>query len=383
MGGVATAATEAEPAVRVDELDYELPPALIAQHPVEPRDAARLLVCQRGSPEAAAVVEDRRFADLPSLLLPGDLLVRNDTRVLAARTFFRRPTGGRLEVLFLHAAEVAAEPPLQSARSGPATSLHAASRERWEVLVRGRPRVGEVLTMDGIGGAWQLQVVDELGEGRWLVDSASPEPVLELLERHGCAPLPPYIREPLADPQRYQTIFACRPGSAAAPTAGLHFTKDLDAALAAAGVETVELTLHVGLGTFKPLSTEVLEDTRLHSEAFELPADAWEHVRQARADGRRVVAVGTTMVRLLEHLAAAAPEPRPDGVLRGRTSLLIAPGHRFRVVDALITNFHLPRTSLLALVMAFCGVQETKRFYEHAIAAGYRFYSFGDAMLVS
>jgi S-adenosylmethionine:tRNA ribosyltransferase-isomerase len=369
--------------VRVDELDYELPPALIAQHPVEPRDAARLLVCRRGSSGVAAVVEDRRFADLPSLLLPGDLLVRNDTRVLAARTFFRRPTGGRLEVLFLHAAEAAAELPLHSARSRPVTSHYAATREQWEVLVRGRPRVGEVLTVDADGDAWQLQVVDELGEGSWLVDSASPEPVLELLERHGCAPLPPYIRAPLADPQRYQTIFACRPGSAAAPTAGLHFTRGLDAALATAGVETVELTLHVGLGTFKPLSSDVLEDTRLHSEAFELPAAAWERVRQARADGRRVVAVGTTMVRLLEHLAAATPEPRPDGLLRGHTSLLIAPGHRFRVVDALITNFHLPRTSLLALVMAFCGVQETKRFYEHAIATGYRFYSFGDAMLVS
>jgi S-adenosylmethionine:tRNA ribosyltransferase-isomerase len=162
----------------------------------------------------------------------------------------------------------------------------------------------------------------------------------------------------------------------------LHFTRRLDAALEAAEVEIVELTLHVGLGTFKPLTAEVLEEIRLHAEAFELPAAAWDRVRQARADGRRVVAVGTTMVRLLEHLAAATPEPSTDGALRGHTSLLIAPGHRFRVVDALITNFHLPRTSLLALVMAFCGVQRTRELYAHAVADGYRFYSFGDAMLV-
>ena len=381
MGGVATAAPEAEPVVRIDELDYELPPALIAQHPAEPRDAARLLVCRRVGPGEAAVVEDQRFADLPSLLRPGDLLVRNDTRVLAARTFFRRPTGGRLEVLFLHALAATGRPSADSEKGNSVSSRRSAAAEQWEVLVRGRPRVGEVLTVDA-DGTWQLQVVDELGEGRWLVASASPEPVVELLECHGRAPLPPYIRAPLDDPQRYQTIFACHPGSAAAPTAGLHFTRRLDGALAAAGVEILELTLHVGLGTFKPLSTEALEDTKLHSEAFELPASALERLRQAKADGRRVVAVGTTTVRLLEHLATAVPQPDPDGVLRGRTSLLIAPGHRFRVVDALITNFHLPRTSLLALVMAFCGVQRTRELYAHAVADGYRFYSFGDAMLV-
>jgi S-adenosylmethionine:tRNA ribosyltransferase-isomerase len=391
--------------VRVDELDYELPPELIAQHPAEPRDAARLLVCRRSAGDSPALLDDRRFADLPSLLLPGDLLVRNDTRVLAARTFFRRPTGGRLEVLFLQAAAVGARPPVSEPaggahaeaaplrrdgdpRASAATAPEApasrpeAAPETWEVLVRGRPRVGETLALDA-DCEWELEVLDELGEGRWLVASGSQQPVTLLLDEHGCTPLPPYIRAPLDDPQRYQTIFACRPGSAAAPTAGLHFTQGLDAALAAAGVEIVELTLHVGLGTFKPLATEVLEDTRLHSEAFELPARAWERLQQARAEGKRVVAVGTTMVRLLEHLAATAPQPDPDGVLRGRTSLLIAPGHRFRVVDALITNFHLPRTSLLALVMAFAGAQQTRAAYDHALAAGYRFYSFGDAMLVT
>jgi S-adenosylmethionine:tRNA ribosyltransferase-isomerase len=409
---VAASAPYAEPAVKVDELDYELPPELIAQHPAEPRDAARLLVCRRSGAGSPAVLEDRRFADLPSVLRPGDLLVRNDTRVLAARTFFRRPTGGRLEVLFLQAASVRApardsesvsraqtaaalqrhdsEPggaapvapeAVASPHQAPASRPEAAP-ETWEVLVRGRPRVGETLALDA-DCEWQLEVLDELGEGRWLVASGSPQPVTLLLDQHGCAPLPPYIRAPLDDPQRYQTIFACRPGSAAAPTAGLHFTQGLDAGLAAAGIEIVELTLHVGLGTFKPLATEVLEDTRLHSEAFELPVRAWERLRQAPAEGRRVVAVGTTMVRLLEHLAAAAPRPDPDGVLRGRTSLLIAPGHRFRVVDALITNFHLPRTSLLALVMAFAGVQQTRAAYDHAVAGGYRFYSFGDAMLVT
>jgi S-adenosylmethionine:tRNA ribosyltransferase-isomerase len=263
-----------------------------------------------------------------------------------------------------------------------AASPRRSDAEQWEVLMRGRPRVGETLTLDG-DGAWRLRVLHDLGDGRWLVASSSPKPVIELLERHGCAPLPPYIRAPLDDPQRYQTIFACRPGSAAAPTAGLHFTQRLDDALRAAGVEILELTLHVGLGTFKPLATEVVEDNRLHAEAFELPADAWERVQQARADGRRVVAVGTTMVRLLEHLAAATPEPDQDGALRGNTSLFITSSYRFRVVDALITNFHLPRTSLLALVMAFCGVQETRALYAHAAAARYRFCSFGDAMLAS
>jgi S-adenosylmethionine:tRNA ribosyltransferase-isomerase len=382
MGSVAAAAEEGRPVVRLEELDYDLPPRLIAQRPAEPRDAARLLVHRRAVPPMVGGVEDRRFADLPSLLRAGDLLVRNDTRVLAARTFFRRPTGGRLEILFLHGQDSNADAGRGSVVAGGASAAPPSAPEQWEALVRGRPRAGETLTLDG-DGCWQLDVLDDLGDGRWLLANRSPEPVVALLERHGCAPLPPYIRAPLSDAERYQTVFACRPGSAAAPTAGLHFTRRLDKELAAAGVQIVELTLHVGLGTFRPLGSEVVEENRLHAETFELTGAAWQRVLQAKADGRRVVAVGTTMVRLLEHLAAAPPEPSSRGVLRGGTSLFITPGYRFRVVDALVTNFHLPRTSLLALVMAFCGMEQTRALYTHAVAAGYRFYSFGDAMLVS
>ena len=215
-----------------------------------------------------------------------------------------------------------------------------------------------------------------------------------MLGRAGATPLPPYIHEPLADPERYQTTYARAVGSAAAPTAGLHFTAGLDAALLAAGVQIETLTLHVGLGTFKPLSEDGLTAGRLHSEVFEIDAGLWARLLAARSEGRRVIAVGTTSLRTLEHLArrgpeapVAGPESPPAGsggaphVLRGETDLFIAPGFEFRAVDGLLTNFHLPRTSLLALVMAFCGVEQTRRLYEHAVTQRYRFYSFGDAML--
>jgi S-adenosylmethionine:tRNA ribosyltransferase-isomerase len=353
--------------VRLDELDYDLPPELIAQQPLEPRDAARLLVYRRPAADRPGERLDAHFRDLPRLLGAGDLLVRNDTRVLPARTWFRRPTGGRLEVLFLA--------PRDPAHDG---------AQRWEVLVRGRPRPGERLLLDRPESAWELEVVEGYGDGRWLVADHGAAPVEEQLGRHGSAPLPPYIHAPLADPERYQTVFARHPGSAAAPTAGLHFTAGLDAALAAAGVQIVELTLHVGLGTFKPLEGETVEENRLHAEPFELSAATWELILQASREGRRVVAVGSTMVRLLEHLAARASELLPDAgdMLHGSTSLFITPGYRFRLVGATITNFHLPRTSLLALVMAFCGVAATRELYAHAVATRYRFYSLGDAMLI-
>jgi S-adenosylmethionine:tRNA ribosyltransferase-isomerase len=366
VGSLAAAAPPAEHGVRLSELNYHLPPELIAQRPAEPRDAARLLVCRRPPQGGPATIEDRHFNELPALLCAGDLLVRNNTRVLPARTFFRRPSGGRLEVLFLHA------------RDGSGRTVSPSRHEVWEVLVRGRPRTGETLTVDG-AGEWSIEVVEELGDGRWLVSSHHAEPVAQLLGRFGAAPLPPYIRDRLDDPERYQTVFARVPGSAAAPTAGLHFTRRLDGALAATGIEILELTLHVGLGTFKPLAAEQLEQNELHAESYELPAQSWARVQQAKQQGRRIVAVGTTMVRLLEHLANGAPAA--DGMLRGCTRLFITPGYQFRMVDAVITNFHLPRTSLLALVMAFCGVQQTLDLYAHAIAERYRFYSFGDAML--
>ena len=350
------------------DLDYELPPELVAQHPTEPRDASRLLVWRRDrGPEAAP--EDRVFRDLPGLLRAGDVLVRNDTRVFPARTYFRRATGGRIEALFLRPAH------------GAATADGAPVPQTWEVLLRGRPRRGEVLTSETLGDEWPLTCIEPLGDGRWTVASPAGSDVLTLLGRAGVTPLPPYIHERLDDPERYQTTYARVPGSAAAPTAGLHFTPVVDAALVAAGVAIETVTLHVGLGTFKPLQEDSLDADELHAEAYDLDAATWGRIAAARSDGRRVVAVGTTSMRVLEHVAAelaAAPQAGPP--LRGETRLFIRPGHEFRVVGGLVTNFHLPRTSLLALVMAFCGVEETRRLYAHAVRERYRFYSFGDAM---
>jgi S-adenosylmethionine:tRNA ribosyltransferase-isomerase len=351
----------------LDDLDYDLPPELVAQQPLAARDASRLLVLHR----AAGAVEDRMFRDLPALLSPGDVLVRNDTRVFPARCFFRRATGGRIEALFLRPAGQCGE------------------GETWEALLRGRPRPGEVLTCAS-ALEWPLRCERPLGEGRWLLASLAAAPVLELLQAVGVMPLPPYIHAPLEDAERYQTSYARVVGSAAAPTAGLHFTPALDAELCDAGVALETVTLHVGLGTFRPLQTEALVTGRLHSEAFEVDAGVWARLLAARAQGRRVIAVGTTSMRTLEHLARVAPALVADGdadphaagsVLRGDTSLFISPGFEMRMVDGLITNFHLPRTSLLALVMAFCGVAETRRLYAHAVRERYRFYSLGDAML--
>ncbi len=369
--------------MRTDELDYILPQDLIAQHPVEPRDASRLLVTQgRGDGLALA---DQRFGDLPALLRPGDVLVRNDTRVIPARTHFRKETGGRVELLFLE--------PLDEARPA-----YAGRADEWEVIARGRLRGGEILRHEAAPRAFAVEVGERLGEGRWRVRPSRPdgdaEPLAALLDRYGETPLPPYIKAALDDPERYQTTYARLRGSAAAPTAGLHFTPALDAALHAAGVEIEQLTLHVGLATFRPVTAELLEDHPLHDEPFVVQTAAWERIAAARSAGRRVVAVGTTMVRLLEELGSdeerheTSRPGSPAGVdsssgetISGRTCLFVTPGHRFRAVDGMITNFHLPRTSLLALVMAFCGVVETRRIYAHAIAERYRFYSFGDAML--
>ncbi len=350
-------------ALRLEDLDYDLPPELVAQHPADPRDSSRLLIWDR----QASLLADRRFSDLPALLRPGDVLVRNDTRVFPARAFFRRATGGRIEALFLRPAGAA----------GPA-GPEAASGV-WEVLLRGRPRPGETLTSEALGDAWPLVCREPLGDGRWTVTSGASRDVFDLLEEAGVTPLPPYIREELDDPGRYQTVYARVRGSSAAPTAGLHFTPELDAALASAGVTIESVTLHVGLGTFKPLQEDGLASAELHAEVYELQADVWSRLLGARADGRRVVAVGTTSLRVLEHVAAAALTG--EAPLCGETRLFIRPGHEFLAVDGLVTNFHLPRTSLLALVMAFCGVEQTRHLYAHAVERRYRFYSFGDAML--
>ncbi len=311
--------------MRSDELDYALPPELIAQHPAARRDASRLLVYER----ATGAVRHRTFADLPDEL-DGELVVVNDTKVVPARLHAKRATGGDAEVLLLE--------PLGAGM--------------WEALARPsrRLRVGERLG--------PVELLESLGDGRWRVH-LDGEPA-------GEPPLPPYIREPLAEPSRYQTVYAADPGSAAAPTAGLHFTPEL---LARLDVERV--TLHVGLDTFRPLAVTELEAHELHGERYRVAPDAWARISAAD----RVLAVGTTTVRVLETIVR-------DSRLEGRTVLYVLPGFTFRRVDALLTNFHLPRSTLLALVMAFAGVDTVRDLYRLAIDEEYRFYSFGDAMLI-
>ena len=313
--------------MRASELDYELPPELIAQTPLEQRDSSRLLVHDRSTGDT----RHRRFDHLAEELPEGTLVVVNDTRVLPARLRLERPGGGEAEVLLLE-------------RLG--------SNGTWEGLARPSRKLKPGQRLGPV------ELIEPLGEGRWRLrlDGAPA----------GEAPLPPYIHEPLEDPERYQTVYAAQEGSAAAPTAGLHFTPEL---LARLDVERV--TLHVGLDTFRPLAVEVVEEHPLHSERYEVSEAAWERIRSAE----RVLAVGTTTVRVLESLARGAP-------LAGRTDLFVTPGFEFRRVDALLTNFHLPRSTLLALVMAFAGVEETRRLYRLAIEERYRFYSFGDAMLL-
>jgi len=345
--------------MRLEELDFDIPEELIAQEPLEPRDSCRLLHLT-----ATGQSHHRRFSSLPDILRPGDTLVFNDSRVLPARIEGRRATGGRVELLFLRP-----------------TGQNGGTRERWEALARPsqRLRAGEEVSLPN---GQTLRLDSRVGHGRWIVEGPPSQSLVTLMEEHGRLPLPPYIKTYPAEPGSYQTVYAATPGSAAAPTAGLHFTSALDAALADAGVTVETVTLHVGLGTFRPLDEETLAAEQLHSEAYAVDAAVWARLRVARAQGRRVVAVGTTSLRTLEHLArATTPSGASPALLRGDTSLFVTPGFEFRVVDALITNFHLPRTSLLALVMAFCGVAETRLLYRHAVTQRYRFYSFGDAML--
>ena len=308
------------------ELEYSLPPELVAQHPAQRRDGSRLLVYERSTGD----VRHRFFWELPDELR-GELVVVNDTRVVPARLRLRRPTGGEAEVLLLEPLDAAGE---------------------WEGLARPtrKLRPGQRLG--------QVELIEHLGEGRWRL-RLTGDPA-------GEAPLPPYITEPLSDPERYQTVYADREGSAAAPTAGLHFTPEL---LAKLDVERV--TLHVGLDTFRPVTVDDLDEHQIHTERYAVKPDVWERIRTAG----RVLAVGTTTVRVHESLAAGTP-------LEGRTDLFITPPFDFRRTDALLTNFHLPGSTLLALVMAFAGVNEILRLYELAIEERYRFYSFGDAMLI-
>jgi len=313
--------------MKSSELDYELPPELIAQRPATRRDHSRLLVHDR----AHALTRHRRFDELQQELDDGTLVVVNDTRVLPARLRLERPGGGVAEVLLLE----------RLGENGTWEGLARPSRK-----LKAGQRLGPV------------ELLEPLGEGRWRL-RLDGEPA-------GEAPLPPYITEPLEDPERYQTVYAAHEGSAAAPTAGLHFTPELLESL-----DFERVTLHVGLDTFRPVAVADLSQHELHSERYEVSESAWARIQAAP----HVLAVGTTTVRVLESLARGAP-------LAGRTDLFITPGFEFRRVDSLLTNFHLPRSTLLALVMAFAGVEETRRLYRLAIEERYRFYSFGDAMLI-
>ena len=348
------------------EFDFALPDDLIAQQPAEPRDASRLMVVRRD----VATVEHRTFRDLPDLLSPGDVLVRNDTRVVAARLVgCREATLGQWEGLFLRE------------RLEPET----ASGRLWEILAttRGKPQPGERVAVGRPeGGRLRLTLLEKGAAGRWVVRPESPEPTSILLDRFGQVPLPPYIRkgrEGPGDRLRYQTLYARNPGAVAAPTAGLHFTADLFERLKTRGVTTLDATLHVGLGTFRPIETERIEDHELHAEWGELSPATALALNHARAQGGRVVAVGTTSARVLETAALPSGEIVP---FAGETALYLRPGHPFRGLDALVTNFHLPRSSLLVLVSALGGYELIRAAYEEAVRERYRFYSYGDAMLV-
>ncbi len=338
--------------------DYELPPELIAQEPAEPRDSSRLLVLDR----ASGAREDRRFVDLAELLRAGDCLVANRSRVIPARLFgVVADGGGPVELLLLRPIEA----------------------DRWEAMVRPARRFRLGARLELAGGAARARVVGESREGTRVVAFEGPRPVRELLERHGLPPLPPYIARHDApkpeDRERYQTVYARDDGSVAAPTAGLHFTRELLARLERRGVAVHYLTLHVGPGTFRPLRAERVEEHRMEAEPIDIPEPTVRAIHEARRERRRVVAVGTTTTRALEW-AAGADESVRGGA--GEADLFIRPGHRFRIVDALVTNFHLPRSSLLVLVSAFAGRDVVLEAYRHAVASGYRFYSYGDAMLI-
>lgn len=349
------------PLLDTSELDYELPESLIAQRPPDRRDDSRLLVIDR----VGGTLRDSVFRSLPSLLAEGDLVILNNTRVLPARIEMKRATGGRIDGLFL-------------AESGD---------HQWEVLLTGtaRLREGERISLQPPDVGATLELIRHEGGGRWVARLLADTDGMSVLEAVGRAPLPPYVHRARgedvyadSDRRRYQTVYAERPGAVAAPTAGLHFTEAVFAALRDRGIERAFVTLHVGLGTFAPVKTERLDDHPMHAEWYELSEATAAKIADCRASGGRVVAVGTTSVRVLESCATA------DGVRAGSgsTNIFIRPPYTCRAVDALLTNFHLPRSTLLALVMAFAGRELTRFAYRHAVENAYRFYSYGDAMLI-
>ena len=339
-----------KPVLKLDDFDYELPRRLIAQRPHSPRDGSRLMVLRR----EAGTWEHARFADLPDLVSERDLLVLNDSRVLPARLAAVKETGGQVEVLLLDALE----------------------SQVWRALLKPgrRARAGDLLTVDP--ELLSIRVLDDPGSAVRRVRLEPAGDIQEVLERVGRTPLPPYIRREVdsRDREAYQTVYADRPGSAAAPTAGLHFTQALLSRL-----NHCKITLHVGYGTFQPVVADRVEDHRMHSEYYEVPAEAARTIRRHRRAGGRIIAVGTTSTRVLEQVHHRHGDVVED---RGWTDLFIKPGFEFGVVDGLITNFHLPRTSLLLLVAAFAGRRLWAESYREAVARSYRFYSYGDAMFI-
>jgi S-adenosylmethionine:tRNA ribosyltransferase-isomerase len=342
--------------LKVSDFDYHLPKELIAKFPAEPRDSARLMVLHRDTGE----IEHRIFRDIVDYLVPGDVLVLNDTKVIPARLLGRLSTGAKVELLLLRQVE----PDLWEVMAKPAKKLKTGKELVFEGGLRG--------TVEGYAG-----------EGRRLVRFRVPEGVsfMELLEQVGHVPLPPYIEreERPEDRKLYQTVFASRPGAVAAPTAGLHFTEELLERLRDKGIIIKTVTLHVGPGTFKPVKVEEVEKHQMDYEVYSVPQETALEVNRAKQEGRRVVSVGTTVVRTLE---SAAGE---DGTVKageGSTNLFIYPGYRFKVVDALVTNFHLPRSTLIMLVSAFAGREKVLNAYREAVKEGYRFYSYGDAMFI-
>lgn len=358
--------------LRVADFDYDLPEELIAQEPPAERGESRMLVMDR----ASGALRNASFADFPSLLKPGDLLILNDSRVIPARLYARRTLlrdhekpSGQIEVLLT-------EP---------------AGENLWRALVRpGRKvAIGEILVFPGPNGKIELEAeVLERGKfGERLLEFKSVEDFFAVLDRIGHMPLPPYIRrnDEDTDRERYQTVFSRDPGSVAAPTAGLHFTSEILEALTAKGVEIARITLHVGLGTFAPLRVELVDEVRLHRERYTLSASAADAVNRAASEGRRIVAVGTTVVRTLESAAADAQHTAGGKIEphSGATEIFISPGFEFRLVGALLTNFHLPQSSLLMLVSAFAGRERVLDAYAHAVRQKYRFFSYGDCMFLA
>ena len=353
--------------LRTSDFDYELPESLIAQTPVEPRDHSRLMSLSR----ADGSIRHRRFYDLPQLLRPGDLMVFNDSRVMPARLRGRRVIPERLRDT--------RDMPDRPGRAIELLLLSRLSPGVWRAI--GRPgrllRPGAAFEVTGEGGSMSGEVLEIEPEGERIIRLDGEERLHDV----GEVPLPPYITETLADSERYQTVYAREEGSAAAPTAGLHFTDELLHRVRAMGIQTIFVTLHVGWGTFRPVKDDDVTDHTMHSEYWELTPEAADAIQRARTEGRRVISVGTTAVRLLENAASLSPDGLPRAG-SGWADIFITPGYRFKVVDALITNFHLPRSTLFMLVSALADRDTIMRAYAEAVEQRYRFYSFGDAMFI-